>query len=313
LQDLHTSLLNESPETASTDRLSLMESRLPAMMELASNCRLCPRKCGVDRTADELGTCVIPFGPVYSSANLHFGEEPPISGFRGSGTIFLTGCNLMCDFCQNFPISHLRHGNPTTTTELARQMLELQEYGAHNINLVTPTHQAAALYETLLIAFKRGLNIPVVYNCGGYESLEVLQLWDGIVDIYMPDAKYGRDEPASRLSNAPDYVHHNRMALKEMHRQVGVLQTDDRGVALSGLLIRHLVLPGDYSGSEEVFRFIADELSPDTYISLMSQYFPAWRALEHPVLSRKVSRDEYRRAMEALERCGLSNGWIQPF
>ena len=290
-----------------------MESRLPAVRELVRACRLCPRQCGADRIAGELGTCEMPYGPVYSSANLHFGEEPPISGYRGSGTIFLTGCNLMCDFCQNFPISHLRHGNQTTTAGLAGQMLALQRAGAHNINLVTPTHQAAALFETLIIAFRQGLSLPVVYNCGGYESLEMLKLWEGVIDIYMPDAKYGSDESARCFSNAADYVHHNRAALKEMHRQVGVLQLDEQGVALRGLLIRHLVLPGDMAGSGEVLRFIAEELSPKTYVSLMRQYFPAWRAVEHPLLGRRITREEYRRALEALERYGLNEGWIQPY
>jgi len=290
-----------------------MESRLDEVRALAAECRLCPRECGVNRLQGEVGTCKIPYGPVYSSANLHFGEEPPISGYRGSGTIFMTGCNLRCLFCQNYPISQLRNGNASSVRELADRMLTLQAQGAHNINLVTPTHQAAVLFETLLESYRRGLRVPIVYNSGGYESLAMLKLWDGIVDIYMPDAKYGRDVAALEISNAPDYVRHNRAALKEMHRQVGVLQVDGEGVAVRGVLIRHLVLPEDLAGSAEVFRFVAGELSPDTYISLMSQYFPAWRACTHPVLNRRLSGAEYQRAAEGLDRWGLECGWTQPY
>jgi len=280
---------------------------------LARNCRLCPRECGVDRLAGELGVCQIGRGPVYSSANLHYGEEPPISGQRGSGTIFLTGCNLNCMFCQNYPISQLRNGNPISIEELAHLMLKLQNMGAHNINFVTPTHQASLIFEALLIAYKKGLSISIVYNSGGYESLEMLKLWDGIIDIYMPDSKYGRDDSALQLSNAPDYVQHNRIALKEMQRQVGVLELDEKGIAVSGLLIRHLVLPGDLTGTEEVLRFISEDISPKTYISLMSQYFPAWQALKHPVLSRGLRIAEYTKAIEALAKYDLDNGWTQPF
>ena len=290
-----------------------MESRLEQVRALARECRLCPRECGVNRFAGELGTCKVGCGPIYSSVNLHFGEEPPISGYRGSGTIFLTGCNLKCEFCQNYPISQLRHGIPCTTEELARQMLWLQERGAHNINFVTPTPQAAALFEALTIACRRGLRLPIVYNCGGYESLDMLRLWDGVIDIYMPDAKYASMESALMVSFAPDYPRFNRLALKEMRRQVGVLQLDSEGIATRGLLIRHLVLPNGLAGSEEVFRFIAEELSVDTYISLMSQYFPAWRACDNQTLNRRLTRQEFRRATSALRHHGLENGWIQPY
>ncbi len=280
---------------------------------MARKCRLCPRECGVDRTAGERGVCGMDYGPVYSSANLHYGEEPPISGWSGSGTIFMTGCNLNCMFCQNYPISQLRHGNETTVQSLARRMLYLQRSGAHNINFVTPTHQAAALYESLLIAYREGLKIPIVYNSGGYDSVEMLKFWDGIVDVYMPDAKYGTDGPAKDLSNAPEYVRHNRAALTEMHRQVGKLELSEDGVARRGLLVRHLVLPGGLSATDEVLKWIAENLSPETYISLMSQYFPTWRAFAHPVLHRPLNGAEYREAVEALERYRLDNGWTQPF
>ncbi|MDP8240119.1 MAG: 4Fe-4S cluster-binding domain-containing protein [Candidatus Hatepunaea meridiana] len=289
-----------------------MEEKLPKVLDLVRSCTLCPRECEVNRIENELGVCQIGFNPVYSSANLHLGEEPPISGYQGSGTIFLTGCNLNCMFCQNYPISQLRNGNIITVKILATLMLDLQDRGAHNINFVTPTHQNAAIYQALIIAYKKGLEIPLVYNSGGYESLKMLKLWDGIIDIYMPDSKYGNDESALKISNIKEYTKHNRLALKEMQRQVGVLDIDDRGVARRGLLIRHLVLPGDLAGSREVFRFIAEEISKETYISLMSQYFPAYKATGHKLLHRRVKRLEYDEAVEALEGYGLGNGWIQP-
>ena len=294
------------------DRVRIMQARLPQVLELAKSCQLCPRACGVNRLEDELGVCAIGGKPAYSSANLHFGEEPPISGVSGSGTIFLTGCNLNCRFCQNYPISQLRHGNRITVEVLAALMLDLQSQGAHNINFVTPTHQAHAIFEALIIAYRRGLRIPLVYNSGGYESVEMLRLWDLIIDIYMPDAKYGQAKPAEEISNAPDYPKYNRIALKEMHRQVGVLKLNDLGVAERGLLIRHLVLPGGLAGSREVFRFIAEELSRETYISMMSQYFPAYAAHKHELLQRPVTRAEYKDAIRALEEFNLENGWIQP-
>lgn len=290
-----------------------MELLLEEVRRLAADCRLCPKQCRVNRLKGEIGKCRLPYGPIYSSATKHFGEEPPISGIRGSGTVFLTGCNLRCRFCQNYPISQLQHGNPTTPQVLAEQMLYLQERGAHNINLVTPTPQAAAVFESLYYAHRWGLNIPIVYNCGGYESLDMLRLWEGIVDIYMPDAKYGDDRVAEELSNAPEYVRHNRAALKEMHRQVGDLEIDEQGIGRRGLLVRHLVLPDGLAGTEAVLKFIAEELSPNTYISLMSQYFPAWHACGHPVLGRRLTAEEYRRAVKLLEKYGLNNGWVQPY
>ena len=294
-------------------RASLMRERLDAVKCLAASCRLCPRDCGVNRLEGELGVCKTGYGPVYSSANLHFGEEPPISGFGGSGTIFLTGCNLRCIFCQNYPISQLRNGNSVSIDYLSNRMLYLQNSGAHNINLVTPAHQAAVLYEVILKAYDNGLHIPIVYNSNGYDSVEMLKLWDGIIDVYMPDAKYGDDDSALECSNAPDYVKYNRAALLEMHRQVGVLQLDENGVACRGLLIRHLVLPAGLASTGDVLDWISNDLSPRTCISLMSQYFPAWNAVTHPVLKRILTVGEYREAVEALERNCLDNGWTQPY
>ena len=293
------------------DKIELMERRLPEVQRLAHECKLCPRECDINRSAGEVGDCRIGYGPVYSSANLHHGEEPPISGTRGSGTIFLTSCNLHCIFCQNYPKSQLRNGIETTPQGLAN--LNLQDRTAHNINFVTPTHQAAAIFESLIIAYRQGLNLPLVYNSNGYESLEMLKLWDGIMDIYMPDSKYACDEAAKSVSKAVDYVHHNRISLKEMHRQVGLLELNGEGVAQRGLLIRHLVLPGGLTDSEEVLRFIAEELSPKTYISLMSQYFPAYKAHDHDLLKRRINSEEYEQVVDALEKHGLDNGWTQPY
>lgn len=309
----HTSTEIITPEEDAVQRkIALIEQRLPQVKALEECCRLCPRNCEVNRIAGEVGTCRIGSEPSYSSANLHFGEEPPISGFAGSGTIFMTGCNLNCKFCQNFPISQLRHGNNCTIEELAGKMLRLQAQGAHNINFVTPTHQAAAIFKSLLIAYNDGLHIPLVYNSGGYESLEMLNLWDGIIDIYMPDSKYGDDNVAMDCSNAPLYIKHNRVALKEMHRQVGILQISADGLAQRGLLIRHLVLPGGLAGSREVLKFIAEEISPDTYLSVMSQYFPAHKAIGDRKLDRRISKREFKNVVDMLDEFNLQNGWVQP-
>ncbi|MCF7811500.1 4Fe-4S cluster-binding domain-containing protein [bacterium] len=293
-------------------KVKLLKERLSLVEELTGSCRLCPRECGVNRLEGEKGVCGIGAAPVYSSANLHYGEEPPISGYKGSGTIFMTGCNLNCKFCQNYPISQLRNGNIINTEILAALMLDLQDRGAHNINFVTPTHQALAIFRALIIAYEKGLRIPLVYNSGGYESLEMLKLWDGIFDVYMPDSKYSDNDTALKISNISEYTKHNQAALKEMQRQVGVLEMDDDGIARRGMLVRHLVLPGGLAGSREALKFIAEEVSKETYISLMSQYFPAHKAVNHKILRRRVSRIEYQQAMDALEEFGLENGWTQP-
>jgi len=287
------------------------ELRTKKAFELLSPCRLCPRKCQVERLKGEPGFCQAGAKPEVSSYNLHFGEEPGISGWRGSGTIFFTHCNLRCVFCQNYPISQLGHGNLTSSEGLAEMMLELQQDGAHNINFVTPTHMVPWIIEALAIARERGLRIPLVYNSGGYDSLEELELLDGIVDIYMPDMKYNDNKVAEKYSKAPDYVEVNRRAIKEMHRQVGDLSFDDTGIALRGLLIRHLILPEGLAGTEGIMKFIAEEVSQETAISLMSQYFPAHRAFEFPEISRRISREEYYQAERAMEQVGLYRGWKQ--
>ncbi|MBN1282805.1 MAG: radical SAM protein [Proteobacteria bacterium] len=275
------------------------------------SCRLCPRDCGADRIAGELGYCRIGKRAGVASANLHHGEEPPISGTRGSGTIFFTGCNMSCRFCQNWPISHLRHGETVTAARLGRMMLGLQRMGAHNINLVTPSHVVPQFLAGLAVAAKEGLSLPIVYNSNGYEGMDALALLDGVIDIYMPDMKYSTRESAGRCSLAADYWEHARPAVKEMYRQVGALRMDGDGIGVRGLLIRHLVLPGGLAGSEKVFEFIAKELSTDVPVNLMSQYFPAHDAVEDPLLGRRITRDEFKEAEAALLRHGLTEGWIQ--
>ncbi|RKX96131.1 MAG: radical SAM protein [Spirochaetes bacterium] len=287
----------------------------PIIRELKSMlnpCVVCPRNCRIDRFTSKKGICRTGYLPIVASYNLHHGEEPPISGFRGSGTIFFSGCPLRCLFCQNYPISQYVNGNEISIKKLAEYMLFLQRKGAHNINLVTPTHVVPQFVEALEIAVEDGLHIPIVYNCGGYENIEVLKILDGIIDIYLPDMKYGSNINALKYSGVKNYVEINRKAVIEMYRQVGDLVVDDNGVALRGLIIRHLVLPENISGTDEVLKFIAG-LSRTIYISIMSQYFPAYKAPEIAELSRRLTISEYKWATELMEKLGLINGWIQPF
>ncbi len=288
-------------------RLSVDESRkrVKAAYELLRHCSLCPRNCGVNRLEGQRGFCRTLNGPVVSSWGPHFGEERPLVGRGGSGTIFFTHCNLGCVFCQNYSISHLGEGEEISTERLARVMLELQKMGCHNINLVTPTHQVPMIMDALLIASERGLRLPVVYNCGGYESLETLRLLDGVIDIYMPDIKYSGPEVAKRLSLAEDYPEVAKAAIKEMHRQVGDLVINDSGVAVKGLLVRHLVLPDGLSGTPEVMRFIAEDISKDTYVNIMDQYYPCYSAPENPPLNRRITRKEFIEAIDTARASGL--------
>jgi putative pyruvate formate lyase activating enzyme len=260
---------------------------------------------------DKLGFCRGGLNPVISSVSPHHGEEPPLSGTRGSGTIFFTSCNLNCVYCQNYPISQMGSGVERTVGELACQMVWLQEQNCHNLNLVTPTHFMPQILKALGIAMERGFNLPIVYNTSGYESLEALRLLDGIVDIYMPDMRYSDDATALRYSTAPHYTEINRAAVREMFRQVGNLVIDKMGIAQRGLLVRHLVLPGGISGTENVMRFLAEDISKDVHISLMAQYFPAYKAAEIKELSRRITSDEYENARRVMEKYELENGWVQ--
>jgi putative pyruvate formate lyase activating enzyme len=281
-----------------------LSERAGALRELMRECRLCPRRCDVDRLSGELGACRTGPRPVVSSWGPHFGEERPLVGRGGSGTIFLTNCNLACLFCQNCDISQLGEGRETTLDHLARMMLDLQRRGCHNINWVTPTHQVPMLVEATGLAVEGGLHLPLVYNCGGYESVEALALLDGIVDIYMPDAKYGDNASGRRLSGVPDYWDRCREALAEMHRQVGDLRLDGRGLAVRGLLVRHLVLPNGLAGTGAVMQFLAS-LSRDTYVNVMAQYHPHHRASEVPDIARTITREEHQAAVRAAFDAGL--------
>jgi len=254
-------------------------------------CMLCPRKCKVNRSKGQIGFCGIACLPVVSSVGPHFGEESVLVGRGGSGTIFFAGCNLGCIFCQNFDISHLRHGRQVTIEQVAQSMLDLQDYGCHNINFVTPTHVIPAIVAAIELARKQGLSIPTVYNTGGYDSIETLQLFDGYMDIYMPDMKYSDSEVAEELSHAPDYWQVNQAAVKEMHRQVGDLQVES-GLATRGLLVRHLVLPENLAGSFEIIDFLAEQISPKTTINVMDQYRPCYKAHLYPKINRRPTLKE---------------------
>lgn len=296
--------------------LNLLQSgellgRVRASYEALRSCTLCPRKCGVNRLADEKGFCFIGKHAIVASYNSHHGEEPPISGFRGSGTIFFSSCNLRCIFCQNYPISQLRNGRTVTPEKLADMMLSLQKDGCHNINLVTASHVVPQFIAGLYIAAKKGLKIPIAYNSSGYDGLESLRLLDGIIDIYMPDIKYSSNAMAETYSEAPRYWDFVRPAIKEMHRQVGDLVIDENKIAVRGLIIRHLVLPENISGTDKVLEFIADEVSINTYVSLMSQYFPAYKAVNHPIMYRRVTHAEFEHAVDTFHKLGLENGWLQ--
>jgi putative pyruvate formate lyase activating enzyme len=260
----------------------------------------------VDRHHGELGVCRTGDKPLVSSYGPHFGEEDPLVGRNGSGTIFFAQCNLFCIFCQNWEISHGGEGEEITARDLAAIMIHLQERGCHNINFVTPSHQVAQILEALPLAIKAGLNVPLVYNSGGYDAVDTLKLLDGVVDIYMPDFKFWDPEVAERLCAAKDYPERAREAFKEMHRQVGDLVLDDNGVAQRGLLVRHLVLPDNLAGTKEVMKFLAQELSPNTYVNVMAQYRPCGRAFEHPSLGRFPTREELTEAQEAARQAGLT-------
>ncbi|MBC8204827.1 radical SAM protein [bacterium] len=271
-------------------------------------CRLCGHRCEVNRLQGEKGKCNTLAEIRISSFAPHFGEEPELVGRFGSGTIFFTNCNLACVFCQNYDISHQGKGVKIEPSGLVKVMLDLQKRGCHNINWVSPTHLVPLLIPALLEAREQGLNIPLVYNSGGYDSLEALEMLDGLVEIYMPDAKYGDPSSAKKYSNAPGYWEMNRAALKEMHRQAGDLVIEN-GVAVRGLLVRHLVLPEDLAASYEIFKFISQELSTETYINIMDQYRPCNDAEAHHELNRRITTDEYRAAIILAKNCGLHRGF----
>ncbi len=276
-----------------------------------TSCNLCPRSCGVNREEGKLGYCRESNEIKIGRAALHFWEEPSISGEKGSGTVFFSGCNLGCVFCQNYPISHENSGRKVTTDELTEIFLDLQKQGAHNINLVTPTHFALSIKKSLELAKKRGLTVPVVYNCGGYESVEALRALSGLVDIYMPDFKYFDDKYARKYSNAPDYFEIAKAALSEMYRQVGRNQFSDDGMMKKGVIVRHMMLPGLIFDSKKVIDYLYETYGDDIYISIMSQYTPMPWVEKYPEINRKVSQEYYNTLVEyALEK-GIKNAYIQ--
>ncbi len=285
-----------------------LEKRVAAGCEMLRECKLCPRECSVDRLQGEKGFCKSGDRVMISSAGPHFGEEPPLVGRHGSGTIFLTNCNLGCIFCQNYDISHQGRGREMEADELANAMLALQGMGCHNINFVTPTHYIPQILAGLLIAAKNGLRVPLVHNCGGYESIDALKLLDGVFDIYMPDTKYGGNDAGEKYSRAPDYFDVVTAAVSEMHRQVGDLAVNSQGIAERGLLIRHLVLPGGLAETGKIVEFIS-RLSKNSYVNIMAQYRPEYRALKYPELSRRISSKEFKDAISLAEEAGLSRGF----
>jgi len=338
--------------------------RVNKARQILKSCTLCPRRCKVNRLAGKLGFCLSGTEVVISSAGPHYGEEPPISGSKGSGAIFFTGCNLRCLFCQNYQISQEYEGHPVNPVRsplpegegvpmspdatirgtlrwspkthaesfgphpkasesigatsngvkietLAGMMLSLENQRCHNINLVSPTHFVPQILEALLIAVEKGLTLPLVYNTNGYDTIETLKLLDGIIDIYLPDIKYSDNKYAKEYSGVKNYVKYNRLALKEMFRQVGNLIIDENGIAQRGVLIRHLVLPERIAGSFESLDFIAEEISKEAHISLMSQYHPCYKADKHPVVNRRLKKAEYDEVVEYAEKSGLENCYIQ--
>jgi putative pyruvate formate lyase activating enzyme len=294
------------PAYLETHRRGLLQQKIEAAREILSQCTLCPHRCLVDRHHGERGLCRTGDRPVVASYGPHFGEEDPLVGRRGSGTIFFTHCNLFCVFCQNWEISHGGEGEEISAADLAAIMVFLQQQGCHNINFVTPSHQVPQILEALPAAIDRGLRVPLVYNTGGYDAVDTLRLLDGVIDIYMPDFKFWDPKVAERLCAAADYPERAREALKEMHRQVGDLVMDDTGVARRGLLVRHLVLPGELAGTREVMKFLAEEISPHTYVNVMAQYRPCGRAREFPPLDRFPSQTELAQALDDARKAGLT-------
>lgn len=283
-----------------------LASRVREAYRRLEACDICPRECGVNRRQTARGAaCRTGELAVVCSYHSHFGEEAPLVGRRGSGTIFFSWCNLRCQYCQNYEISQLGEGREVTIEELAMMMLALQEQGCHNINLVSPSHVVPQILAALLVAAQAGLRLPLVYNTGGYDSLSTLHLLNGVMDIYMPDMKYADEQIAEKYSRVKHYPQINQAAVREMHRQVGDLVLDEHGVALRGLLVRHLVLPDGLAGTAQIVRFLAEEISRNTYLNIMAQYRPCYKAYNLPPLDRPITREEYAEAIRLAHEAGL--------
>ncbi|MBU0881310.1 MAG: radical SAM protein [Candidatus Omnitrophica bacterium] len=292
-------------------KLALVKKAILALNNSLKRCVLCPRRCGADRLGGSSGYCRASYNPTVYSYLSHRGEEPPISGTKGSGTIFFSHCNMKCAYCQNYYFSQLDKGEETTIEGLADIMMSLERDGCHNINLVTPTHYIPQILMSLEIALERGLKIPIVYNTSGYELAETIRILEGIVDIYMPDMRYSDNAAALKYSDAEEYVKFNRAAVKEMYRQVGDLEMDEARVAKKGLIIRLLVLPNSISGTNDTLRFIKKELGNKSYLSIMSQYYPTFKACGLADISRGILTEEYKNVIDEAHLLGLNNGWIQ--
>ena len=287
-----------------------LEKRIDVAYQILKNCTLCPNNCKVDRNIQK-GICRSGIKPIVASFNPHHGEEPPISGIYGSGTIFFGNCTMKCMFCQNYPISQLGTGKELSIRELSEILLYLQQKKCHNINLVTPTHFIPQFLKALLIAVKKGFKLPIVYNTSGYESLETLYLLDGVIDIYLPDMKYADNEQALKYSGIKNYVENNQAAIKEMYSQVDLLKTNSDGIAIKGLIIRHLVLPNKIAGSKKILQFLHNEISNKITIGIMSQYFPAYKATKDKILKYKITAEEYEKIVDFAESLGFDNALIQ--
>ncbi len=298
-------LLNYESCYINTFSTGLLDKKVIQAKKLLENCNLCPRQCNVDRTLGKLGFCQTGMDSIVCSYNPHFGEESPLVGKHGSGTIFFSGCNLLCNFCQNYEISHGREGQECNDDMLANMMLNLQQQGCHNINIVTPSHVVPQILSALQIAIPQGLSVPIVYNTGGYDSVETLHLLDGIIDIYMPDFKFFSSKTAKITDMPEDYSEVVKKALLEMHKQVGDLVTDSSGIAQSGLLVRHLVLPDKLAGTKEIMNFLSKEISTNTYVNIMSQYRPCGTAHKIRSLSRNISVKEYKDALKIAKNEGI--------
>jgi len=282
-----------------------LADRIAEARKRLSPCTVCPRQCKVDRLADEKGICRTGAKAVVSSYAPHFGEEAPLVGSGGSGTIFFTHCNLLCVFCQNYEISHLGQGVETDEGQLSSMMVSLQRQGCHNINFVTPSHVVPQIIAALPKAVEKGLTVPLVYNSSGYDSVETLRLLEGIFDIYMPDFKFWTRESGKRFAKAPDYRHVAQKAILEMRRQVGDLVMDEEGVAVRGLLVRHLVMPGGLDETREILCFLARDVSADTYVNVMDQYRPCGKARQYPPIDRRLTNEEFREALKLAGEAGL--------
>lgn len=300
-------MIEFKPTYQSEQTIKKMDSLIEEIYSSLSNCTICPRNCRVNRLKDEKGDCNTGYKALVSSYGPHFGEEKPLVGNRGSGTIFFTNCNLLCNFCQNFDISHYSRGKEVSSRELADIMLYLQDIGCHNINFVTPTHVVPQILKALKIAIQKGLSIPLVYNSSGYDKDETIKKLEGIFDIYMPDFKFWNPDFSEECCNANDYHVYASSAIKEMHKQVGILNTNKQGIANKGLIIRHLIMPNKLANSRKIIDFIASELSEQTYVNFMDQYRPCYKASENIAISRSISNQEYESVIEYAQQKGMTN------